>query len=168
MVFKSDNYSERFFMVALLPWASIVFFWPLFSSEPTFTGKIILSVSGLALLILPVRSFIFRRYQIVCEENEIRVSNFLKSIGDKTFSYHQLESITFAGGGSEYCRFVFCNESGKKSRFSVELNKQEEIIQLILHCKEKNKDFVYKIPSPYTSDYVRREMRKRQTEKKRL
>ncbi len=164
MIYKGDNHNEQFFEVAMLPLISIPLFWAVFSAESTLLGKIVAGLLGLILLILPVRSFIYNRYEVLFEEDRIRIRYTSGSVKEKRFSYAELESIKFTSTprGWNHVTFRFAKRKGMKRKYIVELEKKESVIPLILHCKTQNIKTKYEA-LPVHGDlfnYIKRELYK--------
>jgi hypothetical protein len=140
MIFQGDNYNDKLFGVAFLPFFSIVFFWSAFSPDITITGRIVAVIIGLFILIFSILYFTYGRYKVRCEENQIVKIHTSSRIPIKYYSYQDLNLLKFVNPlkGSKRVFFYFLDKHKKETKFDIDFDNLNEIIPLIIHCKKMN------------------------------
>lgn len=147
MIFRSDNYNYKFFDVAFFPWLGLMFLFVVFSDQATFFGKVLSLTLGLPLLIIPIKNFFFNRFEVICEDQVIKV-NFLNSDKkNKAFSYYQIVRIAFGRPyrRMKYVKFYFQLDTNKTVSYSVELVDKKDVVSLIQKCKAANPNIKYRV-----------------------
>lgn len=140
MIFQGDNYTDKLFGVALLPFFSLVFFWSAFLPETTITGKIVAVIIGLFILVFSILYFTYGRYKVQCKENQIVKIHTSSRIPIKYYSYQDLNLLKFVNPlkGSKRVFFHFKNKNNKETKFDIDFDDLNEIIPLVIYCKKMN------------------------------
>lgn len=164
MIFQGDNYTDKLFGVAFLPFFSAIFFWFAFSPETTTIGKVISVLIGLFILVFSILYFVYGRYKVQYEENQIVQIHTSSGIPIKYYSFEDLELLKIVplNGGPYGVYFFINNKQNRKTKLFVDFDNLNKIIPLIIHCKKLNTNTKIEVKS-YDGNmrkFIIRELRK--------
>jgi hypothetical protein len=134
MIFKGDNFNDRFKGVSFLPWIALTLLIAAFLSETSIYGKFFCLIISFILFYFPIKSFLFNRYQLLFFENEIRVKNNHSRIEDLFYSYNELAQISI-----RQSIIVFKFNNKKKYIINLDVDNVKCLVPLVLHVKSKGK-----------------------------
>jgi hypothetical protein len=153
MIFKGDNFNDRFKGVAFLPWIALSFLIAAILGETNIYGKVFCLLISFILFYFPIKSFLFNRYSILFLEDEILIKNNHSRIEDVVYSYYDLVLISI-----RQSKVVFKFKNKKKYFIDLDVDNRKFLIPLVLHVSSKNKNI--KIESIPINGYYHKLLKK--------